>query len=203
MSYVPHDPDTDVIEAGKEPWAFRLRPGRLARLVIIAETVALAGAVAVALHYRSEVSRLHHGQPAAVSRTVALPQMTSVTIRLPRDGTIAGTVFITAAASSGDHQAQFALSATITGGRPDTVYTLTGNDCSAAGPLPDHVWASGITDAAGRAELTGHAWTGADAHAYWLALSPSPVSPPPGLHGAFSQGKATRFPAGQAPCALP
>ena len=48
------------------------------------------------------------------------------------------------------------MSATITGGRADTVYDLTGNDCSAAAPLPDHVRATGVTDAAGAAELTGH-----------------------------------------------
>jgi hypothetical protein len=53
------------------------------------------------------------------------------------------------------------------------------------------------------AELAGHAWTGAAADEYWLALAPSPVSPPPGLHGRFAAGTATLFPAGQAPCAGP
>ena len=57
--------------------------------------------------------------------------------------------------------------------------------------------------AAGPAELTGHFWTGAVADAYWLALSPSPVSPPPGLRGPFLRGMLTQFPDGQAPCGLP
>ena len=64
--------------------------------------------------------------------------------------------------------------------------------------------ASAFTRSAdGMAELVGHAWTGAAADEYWLALAPSPVSPPPGLHGRFAGGTATLFPAGQAPCAGP
>jgi hypothetical protein len=199
---LPHDADADVISAGREPRARPLRPGRLLRLVLIAESVLLAGSVAAALHYRGEVSRLRHRGPAA-SQAGPLPQMTSLTVRLPPDGTIAGTVLITAAAQPGARRGQFAVSATITGGHPGTVYNLTGNDCSAEAPLPDHVWATGVTDAAGAAELTGHAWTGLIADAYWLALSPSPDRPPPGLRGTFLQGMATRFPASQAPCGLP
>ena len=112
-------------------------------------------------------------------------------------------MLITSAAEPGVRRAQFAVSATITGGRPDTVYDLTGNDCSAAAPLPDHVWATGVTDAAGAAELTGHPWTGAVADVYWLALSPSPVSPPPGLRGPFLRGMVTQVPDGVPPCGLP
>jgi hypothetical protein len=200
---LPHDADDDVIAAGREPSADLLqplRPGLLARLVLIVETVALAVSVAVALHYRTEASRLAHGRPPAGRQLVAVPRLTTVTLRMPRDGSIAGTVLITAAVHPGGRQAQFSVSATITGGRPDTVYDLTGNDCSAANPPPDHAWASGVTDAAGTAELSGHAWAVTAADAYWLALSPSPVSPPPGLRGTFTRGTATPFPAGQAPC---
>ena len=110
-------------------------------------------------------------------------------------------MLITAATQDGAQRAQFVVSATILGGHPGTVYDLTGNDCSAAAPVPDHVWAAGETNAAGTAELTGHPWTGPVADAYWLALTPSPVSPAPGLRGAFPLGTATRFPAGHAPCA--
>ena len=92
------------------------------------------------------------------------------------------------------------MSAVISGGRPNTVYDLTGNDCSAADSRPDHPWATGRTDATGMAELTGHAWTGAVADEYWLALAPSPGGPPPGLRGMFVRGTATPFPAGRAPC---
>jgi hypothetical protein len=79
------------------------------------------------------------------------------------------------------------------------VYDLTGNDCSAAAPLPGHVWAAGVATADGTVKLAGHAWTGAVTDEYWLALAPSPVSPPPGLRGRFAEG--TAGPPGQAPCA--
>ena len=49
-------------------------------------------------------------------------------------------------------------------------------------------------------ELTGYSWTGAVTDYYWLALDPSPVGRPPGLHGQFAEGRAAPFPAGQPPC---
>jgi hypothetical protein len=193
---------SDVIAAGREP-PLRPQGGELIRLLVIVLTVALAGAVAVALHYRAQASRLHLGRPSATSPplSLSLPQMTGVALRLPSDGTVIVTVLVTTAAQPGADRAQFAMSAVITGARPDTVYALTGNDCSAAAPLPDHVWATGVTDRAGAATLTGHAWTAAIADEYWLAVDPSPVNPPPGLRGTFARGRATPFPAGQAPCA--
>jgi hypothetical protein len=42
------------------------------------------------------------------------------------------------------------MAALITGGQPDTVHDLVGNDCSAVAPLPDHVWATGLTNAVAR-----------------------------------------------------
>jgi hypothetical protein len=199
------DADADVIAAGREPPEHPLRPRGLARLLVIVETAALAVSVAGALHYRTEAGRLHHGRPSATSGSVSSspPRLTSVALRLPADGTIAGTVLITAAARPRADRGQFVVSAVITGGRPDTAYELTGNDCSAAFPLPDHVWATGLTDAAGTAGLTGHAWTGAVADEYWLALAPSPVHPPRGLRWIFARRTATPFLAGRAPCADP
>ena len=187
--------------AGPEPRGRPLRPA-LAWLVVIAETAALAVSVAFALHYRSETGGLHHGGSSAAGLPMPpLPQMTSVALRLPTHGPIVGMVVITAAAVPGADRAQFTVSAVITGGRPGAAYDLTGNDCSNAAPLPDHVWATGLADANGTAELAGHPWTGAVADQYWLALAPSPASPPPGLRGQFALGKAAPFPAGQAPCA--
>ena len=61
----------------------------------------------------------------------------------------------------------------------------------------------GRLPAAGAAELTGHTWTGAVADVYWLALSPTPVSPPPGLRGPFLRGVVTQVPDGVPPCGLP
>ena len=92
------------------------------------------------------------------------------------------------------------VSAVITGGAPGTVYDLIGNDCSDVSPLPDKVWATGLADADGTADLTGYAWTGAVADRYWMTLDPAPDHPP-GLHGRFARGQAAPFPAGQGPCA--
>jgi len=63
------------------------------------------------------------------------------------------------------------------------------------------VWATGLAGPNGTADLVGYAWTGAVADRYWMALDPSPVSPPPGLRGQFAEGQAAPFPAGQALCA--
>ena len=195
----------DVITAGREPSGRYGRLGRLVWLLIIAETAALAGMVALALHYRAEGGKVRQGTSAAASRPASslLPALTSVALRLPADGSITGVAVITAAAEPGAARAQFTVSAVIAGGRPGTVYDLTGNDCSAAAPLPDHVWASGLTGADGTAELAGHSWTGVVTDKYWLALVPSRVSPPPGLRGRFAEGAAAPFPRGQAPCAGP
>lgn len=203
MAGQAHDADDDVITAGRGPSGRHMRLGSIAWLLIIAETAALAGAVALALHYRTEDGRASQGTPSAASRPTStlLPEMTSVALRLPAGRTVTGMVVITAAAEPGAARAQFTVSAVIAGGRPGTVYDLTGNDCSAATPLPDHVWAGGVTSPDGRAELAGHAWTGAVTDTYWVVLAPSPASPPPGLRGRFAEGAAAPFPAGQAPCA--
>src|SRR6201999_567562 len=122
-----------------------------------------------------------------------LPQMTSVALRLPAGGPVVVMVVITASAVTGAERAQFAVSAVITGGRPGTVYDLTGNACSDAAPQPDHVWATGLAGADGTAELAGHPWTGAVADRYWLGLSPAPGTPPP--YGPVSPVpcRSTRF----------
>ena len=197
------DADADVIAAGPEPGRRPPWPGGLLWLVVLAETVALAVAVAAAVHYRAQTRAPHPGRAPAASVTTSLPmpEMTTVALALPADGTVTGTVVITAAALPGAGLLEFTVSAVITGGQPGTVYDLDGNDCSTTAPLPDHVWATGVTSAAGVADLVGYAWTGAAADYYWLTLDPSPVNPPPGLHGQFAEGRVASFPAGQAPCA--
>ena len=197
-----HDAD-DVIAAGPEPRGPLSRPGGLVRLFVVAETLVLAVAVAVAVHYRADASGLHPGPPTAASLTTSLPlpEMATVVLALPADGAVTGTVVITAAAAPGAGRAQFTVSAVITGGTPGTFYDLIGSDCSASGSLPDDVWATGLASANGTADLVGYAWTGAVADRYWLVLNPSPINPPPGLRGQFAQGKGAPFPASQAACA--
>lgn len=196
------DADADVIAAGREPRG-PLRPGSLLWLFVLAETVALAVAVTVAVHYRAEIGGLHRGgSSAAASPTTSLPlpEANTVVVALPADGTVTGTVVIATAALPGAVRGQFTVSAVITGGTPGTIYDLIGNDCSTADPLPDDVWATGQASANGTADLVGYAWTGAIADRYWLVLDPSPVNPPPGLSGLFAEGRAAPFPADQAPC---
>ena len=196
------DTDADVIVSGREPRQRPWRPGPLIWLLIIAETAALAVSVAIAVHERGQAGGVPRGAPPVASPPGSpMPEVTSVALRLPAGGGVTGTVVITAAALPGAVLAQFTVSAVITGGTPGTFYDLIGNDCSAASPLGDHVWATGLTSANGTADLVGYAWTGAVTDFYWLALDPSPASRPPGLHGLFTQGKAAPFPAGQAPCA--
>ena len=185
-------------ESRRRPW----RRGPLIWLLVIAETAALAVSVAIAVHGRGQSGGVPRGAPPTASPPGSpMPEVTSVAVRLPAGGGVTGTVVITAAALPGAVLAQFTVSAIITGGTPGTFYDLIGNDCSAASPLGDHVWATGLTSANGTADLVGYAWTGAVTDFYWLALDPSPASRPPGLHGLFTQGQAAPFPAGQAPCA--
>ena len=189
----------DVIAAG--PPRSR-RPGGPFRWLVLALTAALVASIAVALYYRAEAGRTPAtGAPPLTSPSASpLPEVTSVTLRLPAAGGVVGTVVITAAALPGAGRAQFTVSAVITGAMPDTYYNLIGNDCSMADQLPDDVWASGLTGANGTADLVGYAWTGAVANSYWLVLDPSSASRPPGLHGQFAEGRAAPYPAGQAPC---
>jgi hypothetical protein len=196
------DADNDVIAVGREPRGPLLRPGGPLWLFVVAEAVALAVVLAVAVHYRAEAGRLHPGGPPATSQTTtaSLPEVTTVVLALPADGTVTGTVVITSAALPGATRGQFTVSAVIAGGTPGAFYDLIGNDCSTGDPLPDDVWATGLASANGTADLVGYAWTGAVADRYWLVLDPSPVNPPPGLVGQFEQGRAAPFPASQAPC---
>jgi hypothetical protein len=201
--------DRDVISAGPEPRRSRPRPrprprrGGLVWLLVFAETVALAVAVTAAVHYQAQAARPHPAgsSPAGLTSALALPQVTTVTLALPADGTVRGTVVISAAVLPGARRGQFTVSAVITGGTPGTLYNLIGYDCSTGSPLPDDIWATGLAGPNGAADLTGYAWTGAMADRYWLVLDPSPVNPPPGLHGQFAEGQAAAYPAAQSPCA--
>jgi hypothetical protein len=126
-----HDADGDVIVSGPGPRGPWQRPGGLVWLFVLAETVALAVAVVVAVHYRAQARGLQHAGPSLVSLTSApaLPQMGTVVLLLP-------------------------------GGTPGTFYDLIGSDCSTASPLPDDVWATGLAGPNGTADLTGYVWTG-------------------------------------------
>jgi hypothetical protein len=197
------DADADVIVSGREPRR-PIRPsGSLVRLLVVAQTAALAVAIAAAVHYRTEAGRPDHSGAQAVSPSASpVAEVTSAALRLPAGGGVTGTVVITAAAVPGAARAQFTVSAVLAGGTPGTVYDLIGSDCSTGDPRPDEVWATGLARADGTADLTGYTWTAAVAHLYWMALDPSPAGPVPGLHGHFAAGTATPFRRGQAPCTI-
>lgn len=197
-----HDADADVIAAGPGPRGPWLRSGGLVWLLLLAETVALAVAVVVAVHYRAQAASLRPAgpSPASLNPALALPQMSTVVLALPAEGAVQGSVVITGTALPGAERGQFTVSAVITGGTPGTVYDLIGSDCSTASAVPDDVWATGLAGPDGTADLTGYAWTGAVADRYWLVLNPSPVNPPGGLRGQFVEGSAVPFPASQPPC---
>ena len=225
MADSTRDAGADVIVAGREPRGGARRTGGLVWLLVVVQAAALVAGIAAAAHYRAAAAHyraeaahyraaaagaggaagaagLRHGRaPAASPPASPMPEVTSVALRLLAGRGVAGTVIITAAALPGAGRAQFTVSAVITGGAPGTFYDLIGSDCSTADPLPDDVWATGLAGRDGRADLVGYAWTGAVADRYWMALDPSPVSPPPGLRGQFAEGQAAPFPAGQAPCA--
>ena len=197
------DEGVDVITSGHERIPGPSRRGGLLWLLVIAEAVALAASIAVALHYRAQAGGHATTRPFATSTPAQLPQVTSVMAPLLAQGKLTVTVHVIAARQPGGEQTRLLVAAVLTGGKPGTVYDLTGNDCSLEKPPPDHVWASGKAAADGTASLTGAAWTGAEADYYWLALDPSPTVAPPGLNGYFAAGSAQPYAVGEAPCAQP
>src|SRR6185369_16218887 len=77
------DADADVVVSGREPRRPIRRSGSLVRLLVVAQTAALAVAIAVAVHYRAEAGRLDHSGAHAASQPASpMPQVTSAALRL-------------------------------------------------------------------------------------------------------------------------
>jgi hypothetical protein len=176
----------------------------LTAVVLLA--AALTGAIIVAVHYHREAAALHRqlrtarasAPPSAVS-----PMLSSTATELPAFGPLVGEVTVFAAARSSARLAQIIVTARISGGRPHSSYELIGGDC--AGNAADHSWASGVTDARGSADLTGHVWRVAMGHEYYLILSSSRLyrnRPGPAVHGYFGTARGlSAVRGGTAPCA--
>ncbi len=178
--HVKPDP-ADTISAG--PRTLSSRAGWVLAGLLAA---ALAGAIAVAAHYRAEVAELRqHQRPVAASLPPAAvpPALSSRTVTLPAYGTLSSSVTIASARFSGGLE-QIVVSAHITGGRPHSGYTLTGFDCT--GSTGYQSWAAGVTDAHGSADLSGHTWAVSLTDEYWLYLSPSSGLAGPGIHVSFT-----------------
>src|SRR5258707_2828167 len=88
--------------------------------------------------------------------------------------------------------------------RPHATYELVGNDCASNGP--DRIWATGVTDSRGSAQLIGQPWTVSTSDAYFLVLDSRFLNQRrlgPAVHGFFGKGPPGLSPVsdGVAPCA--
>ncbi len=165
--------------------------------------VALAGATAAAVHYRSEVATLHRQLRTAAGRgpgRVGPVTLSSTTVTLPSRGTLSGELTVFSAKSAAG-LTRIALSVHLGGGRPHTRYALLAFECT--GSSGYQVWAAGGTNAHGSGNLLGHAQTVSPRDQYWLFVSPSSSggSSEAGLRGDFrAAGKLSAVPAGNTAC---
>jgi hypothetical protein len=166
---------------------------------------ALTGAILLAVHYRGEAAALRRqlrSTRVPVPRGVVGPALSSSTTALPSAGLLAGQVTAFVARSSSG-LAQIVVTGQITGGRPHSRYELVGGDCTvgAAG----RIWAAGVTNARGSADLTGHPQAVSVSHEYYLTLAAPGLlhdHPGPAVHGYFGIIRGlSAVPGGNAPCA--
>jgi hypothetical protein len=183
--------EPDVISFGHP----RAGANRFAWAAIALLSAALAVAVILAVHYHGQVVALHrHGRHAArlaVSpATSPTPSpsswltVASTSAAFPPTGSLTGQVTFIIANPPGGMQTNIAIIGHLRGGRPHTRYTLTGGSCSAASRR--YLWAAGVTDAHGNAELAGPVRRLYDGANYWLELNPAIGKFDPALTGDFA-----------------
>jgi hypothetical protein len=148
---------------------------------------ALAVVIALAVHYHGQVVALRHQlrtpRASHPARTI-IPTFSISTVALPPHRALNGTVTVVAANTS-TGRARVMLSVRITGGSPDTTYSLIAFDCT--GVSGYQTWAVGTTDERGAAVLSGRTWPVLLNHKFWLYLSPTGGSFGSGsLLGTFS-----------------
>jgi hypothetical protein len=182
----------DVVSASP-----RLLSRRAAWAVVVLLAAALVAVIAVAVHYHDQAASLQrqlsraHGRAASASATpVAVSPfgltVSSTAVALLGPGPLTGRVTFVAAHAPA-RQAEVAVMARISGGRPHTRYTLTGGSCSATTPRQrEHLWAAGVTDAQGNADLSGPVSRVSMSDSYWLELSPGINNLRPALAGSFA-----------------
>jgi hypothetical protein len=197
-SVKPLEPD-DVIAANP-----RVISGSAALVTAVAVlAAALAGAIIVALHYRAEAAALRRRpvRSIIVAPTPGTGPLTlaSGTAALPSHKSLDGEVTVFSARSSGKH-AQILLSGQISGGRPRTRYAVIGFDCEGSS-VGYETWAAGVTNADGRATLSGRSLTVSLSDYYWLYLRLPSQRPGSSLLGSFTAaGKFSASPAGNPAC---
>src|SRR5258708_38686631 len=163
------------------------RPTSFRRAVWVAAVtllvVALAGAIVVAVHYRSEVATLHRQLLTAAGHgraRVGPVTLSSTTVKLPSRGTLHGGVTVFSAESASG-LTRIVLSVHLRGGRPHTQYALLAFDCT--GSAGYQVWAAGGTNPHGSAPLSRHAQPEStrDQHCRYVSPTASRVSYAAGL----------------------
>lgn len=182
----------------------RVYPSRVAWVTAVALLVAaLAGAVTVAVHYRSEVTALQRHLAQAAGRRspgTAPIKLASMAVRLPPRGKLSDrATILTASSASGPTQIE--LSVHLSGARPHTSYALVAFNC--AGSSGYQTWAAGTTNAHGSGTLSGHAMPVSARSQYWLYVSPSSSggSAEAGLRGGLTaSGNFSASPAGDPAC---
>lgn len=157
----------------------RVLPGRSAWAAIVVLAVALVTALVVAVHYHNQAISLQHQLGGAESRlsSAAVTPVVSAASGLP----VTDTRVVLLGPESLDAQVTFAsgssparqgfltVTATISGGRPHTGYTLVWGSCASTFGQQS---ATGVTDASGRADLTGRVSRAALEGSYQLQLIP-------------------------------
>lgn len=159
--------------------------------VVVLLSVALAWAIITAMQYRADVTSLGKELRAArrsASTTIASPVALSVsTAALRGSGTLRGAMRAVTASSAGGLRTVL-VTADITGAKANTRYDLFGGDC--AGSTAARIWASGVTNADGSAQLTGPSLTIPASYLEYyfsLGLPGRNSSPGPAAHGFFGQ----------------
>lgn len=144
-----------------------------AAVVLLA--AAFIAALVVAVHYHDQAASLQHQLNRVQGRTPTEPVVSSASglpvtdTRVVLLGPNSLTAQVTfAAASSPARQAYLTMTAHISGARPHTRYTLLWGSCSG----PSLRYATGVTDADGRADLVGQVSRASIAGSYQLQLIP-------------------------------
>lgn len=168
---------------------------RSAWTAIVVLAAALVTALAVATFYHNRAATLQHQLSAAQSRlssAAATPvvaaasglPVTDTRVILLGPGSLDAQVSFVSSSSSA-RPGYLTITATISGGRPHTRYTLVWGSC--ASTLPQQS-ATGVTDASGGADLTGRVSQAALEGSYQLRLIPGNRSLPSlAIYGSWSQ----------------
>jgi hypothetical protein len=171
--------------------------------VACAAALIALGSVGLALYYRAAAQQTApvttHGEvPLSFPPPPPLRMGTQVH-RVHAGGLVMKVMFTSAVDESQrrDH-GQVQVSAIVTAAPAGQRLRLEGGDCTTGAA---RIWATGHTDSAGTAYLTGPIWNLSSSHEYYLELAPYRVAQRlSGLNGIWLGGLIQPFPAGNTPC---